>query len=595
MQILWKNILCSRLTRTIASILFYLALMVLLQATAPAAANWGAEKNQIGWSATLFTLTMSLLGYSRRAFLSFFAFLALYLSIPFLEAKVGMAVNGIELTKTASLATILWASTSATTYLQIFLPRNFQKILRIPLALLCLPLLFYPLLFWGYYVLNQEFLSVDTVLAIFQTNPSEAVAYLQNFHSSLPLLFAVTIFSLLIASFKCVAPPPMRLKNKIAFLFLIAIFFISGAKLPAGMDCIAGGLITTTKAELDAYKNYGISQKERAKKLARSAISLSQKRPGIYLLILGESETRDHMSVYGYTRKTTPWLEELRQNPAALIFEKAYANQAATVPNLTFALSEKNQYNNLPLSEAYSLIETAKAAGYTTYWISNQFRWGAHDTPINIIASSADKQIWINNRSGDIDNSSFYDEKLTDVIPDLSKEIHALVIIHLMGSHWTYIDRYPQNYNRFSGEDYLVDTYDDTILYNDHVLRRLSEAMKKYPSFKGWVYISDHGEDVDHHLGHDASHFTWTMVRIPLIMQFTPDFIEENPEIFETLSSHKNHFWTNDLLYNLMLTILGIESTPNPEPHLDLASPAYDRTRENTLTLHGKKHISAEN
>ncbi len=360
------------------------------------------------------------------------------------------------------------------------------------------------------------------------------------------------------------------------------------------MDCIIGGLITTTKAELDAYKTYGVSQKERAQKLAHSPISLSQKRPGIYLLILGESETRDHMSIYGYSRKTTPWLEELQKNPMTLIFKNAYANQASTVPNLTFALSEKNQYNNLPLSEAYSIIETAKAAGYTTYWISNQFRWGAHDTPINIIASSADKQIWINNRSGDIDNSSFYDEKLADVIPDLSKETHALVIVHLMGSHWTYTDRYPKKYNQFSGEDSLVDAYDATILYNDHVLKQLSETMKQYSFFKGWIYISDHGEDVDRHIGHDPSRFTWTMVRIPLIMQFTPDFISENPQIFETLAAHQDRYWTNDLLYNLMLSVLGIEGAPNPEPHLDLASPAYDRTQENVLTLHGKKHISAE-
>ncbi len=43
-----------------------------------------------------------------------------------------------------------------------------------------------------------------------------------------------------------------------------------------------------------------------------------------------------------------------------------------------------------------------------------------------------------------------------------------------------------------------------------------------------------------------------------------------------------------------MLSVLGIEGAPNPEPHLDLASPAYDRTRENVLTLHGKKAISEE-
>ena len=107
MQTIWTKSLRSHLLRAGLAVLFYIALSLLLQATAPAAANWGAEKKQIGWTAVLFALTMTLLGYTRRAWISFFAFLALYLSVAFLETKAGMPVNGIELTKTASLATIL--------------------------------------------------------------------------------------------------------------------------------------------------------------------------------------------------------------------------------------------------------------------------------------------------------------------------------------------------------------------------------------------------------------------------------------------------------------------------------------------------------
>lgn len=34
------------------------------------------------------------------------------------------------------------------------------------------------------------------------------------------------------------------------------------------------------------------------------------------------------------------------------------------------------------LEDAYSIIEIAKAAGYDTWWISNQLKYGAYDTPI---------------------------------------------------------------------------------------------------------------------------------------------------------------------------------------------------------------------
>lgn len=211
MQFLRKHIFSARFALAAASILFYIILILLLQAIAPAGANWKAEKNLIGCSAILFTLTMTLLGYSRRAWISFFAFLSLYLSVPLLETFVGLTVNGREMIFTASLATILWATISTVASLQNFLPRRFCLLLRVPTALLCLPLLLYPLLFWGYYALNHEFLTADALLAIFQTNPSEAAAYLAGFHPALPLSFAAVMIFLAAVSFVAVAPPPIYL------------------------------------------------------------------------------------------------------------------------------------------------------------------------------------------------------------------------------------------------------------------------------------------------------------------------------------------------------------------------------------------------
>ncbi len=591
MQTIWTKSLRSHLLRASLAVLFYIALSILLQATAPAAANWGAEKNLIGWTAVLFALTMTLLGYTRRAWISFFAFLALYLSVAFLETKAGMNVNGIELTKTASLATILWSVINAATYSQNFLPHQFQILLRIPAALLCLPLLFYPLLFWGYYALNHKFLAVDAMLAIFQTNPSEAAAYLQSFHTALPFLFVSALLMLLAASVKLAAPLPTQqnLRNKIAFPLLLIIFILSIAKLPGTDRCVMIGILSSTKQELNSYKLYAQKAHERETKLSGLPIHLTQKEPGVYLLIIGESTTRNHMSLYGYPYDTTPHLASLAADPGALIFRNAYSNHTHTVPALSMALTERNQYNSIRAADAVSLIEIAKTAGYRTYWISNQARWGLYDTPITAIAVAADAQNFIYPAS----NSS-YDGRLADFLPNLSEDTRALIVLHLMGCHSGYDDRYPPEYAIKTVTDPEVNDYDSAIHYNDLVLSRLNEASQKYKNFKGWIYFSDHGEDPDTHTSHESAQFTWPKARIPLIMQFTPDFISENPKIFETLAAHQNSYWTNDLLYNLMLTILGIEGAPNPEPHLDLASPAYDRTQENVLTLHGQKHISEE-
>ena len=72
--------------------------------------------------------------------------------------------------------------------------------------------------------------------------------------------------------------------------------------------------------------------------------------------------------------------------PECLFQSHAYSSRS------DLCLSEKNQYNDISLEKSYSLIEIAKAAGYDTYWISNQRKYGAWDTPVAEMASTATHQ-----------------------------------------------------------------------------------------------------------------------------------------------------------------------------------------------------------
>lgn len=115
------------------------------------------------------------------------------------------------------------------------------------------------------------------------------------------------------------------------------------------------------KEILADYSHYEKSRNERLDRLEQlKGLSVSPKAKGLYVLVIGESATRDHMESYGYKRHTTPFLKASKRprNPA---FSKAFSNHTHTVPVLTYALSQKNQYNNIPLQKAYSLIEIAKS------------------------------------------------------------------------------------------------------------------------------------------------------------------------------------------------------------------------------------------
>lgn len=310
--------------------------------------------------------------------------------------------------------------------------------------------------------------------------------------------------------------------------------------------------------------------------------------------MLGESTNRDHMHAYGYWRENTPWLSKISKSPSALLFSNAYSNHTHTVPSLQYALTGYNQYQNIPVQKAFSLPEVARAAGFETYWISNQKQFLQGVIPVATIAASTDHQTWLNYLGDKRESSSYYDEKLVEFMPSEKDSSRTLIFVHLMGCHVAYDERYPLEFDVFKGPDQDQNAYDNAVLYNDHVLQKLYEKAQKLPHFQAFIYFSDHGEELRNKARHDASKFSFAMTRIPLVMIFSDEFIARNPKVFKTLQSHKNSYLTNDLAFNFMLSLLGLEDLRDQDQTLNIASPAYSLQKENLLTLHGQKHISDE-
>ncbi|MFQ9522783.1 MAG: sulfatase-like hydrolase/transferase [Phascolarctobacterium faecium] len=46
------------------------------------------------------------------------------------------------------------------------------------------------------------------------------------------------------------------------------------------------------------------------------------------------------------------------------------------------------------------------------------------------------------------------------------------MVVHLMGNHGSYEERYPHAFNRWTGKSH-IDKYDNSILYNDFVMKQL--------------------------------------------------------------------------------------------------------------------------
>lgn len=451
---------------------------------------------------------------------------------------------------------------------------------------------------WSYFIITHSWIKSSTILAISQTNFHEAVNYLQ-LHSSISLCFPfILLIGALIYFIKfCRTGKTFAFaSHKHKWLSVIILSFPSLFLVYSCNENLFTDIYTGSRQYLKSYHQY-ILQKDIRQSQIKVLSSRAENLPasGVYVLVIGESENKLHMGAYGYPRDTTPWLSTIKSHDNVVLFNNAYSCYSQTVQVLTYALSAKNQYNSIPLEKAPSIIEAARAAGYDTVWISNQMQFGVYDTPVSYIASSADKAFWLNNYIGNASGTriqtSAYDEIVLHGLDELPSSDHALIIIHLMGSHFVYDERYPRNYDVYRDGNGLTNSYDSTILYNDYVLSKIYNTVKTFPHFQALIYFSDHGEGIDDGLTHDAVNFIYPMTYTPMYVIFSQDYMNKHPAIYQALKNHRDAYFTNDLIFNTTISIMGIQIPEIYEPENDITSTTYDDRPERFLTMYGTKRI----
>ena len=280
---------------------------------------------------------------------------------------------------------------------------------------------------------------------------------------------------------------------------------------------------------------------------------------------------------------TTPWEKSCRQDQCFFFYPHAYSNFPNTVMAITQALTSANQYNKKPLKDAVDIMTLAKKAGYETYWISTQGQSSISDAGITVIARQSDHQIWLKGP----------DEDILQSLAQIPAGKKNFIVFHLMGSHFRYDHRVPQAYvekQHWADVDKREKAlwYCRSLHYTDFVLKNIFEAAQCLP-LQAMVYVSDHGEDME--LTHTASPFKYDMVRIPLWIYLSPSYQQAYPQVRQQLRAHENAIFTNDLLFD---TLSGILRAPSNFycRQCDLTSPDYNITRDNALTLHGKRRIA---
>lgn len=527
----------------------------------------------------------------------------LSLIVPYLSIQANVTLDMADLSGEFSTPLYLFVSCLTAAWL---LPHKWRIIARIICMVLILLYVLIQFSYIGYYMTTKALLSVNMMIAMAQTNISEAVSYIDV---NLPYaglaggVTALILFGALIFLGSKYSFHQEEIVSKKTWYVLLILFVLN-----CGLSAlsIGGTRIAHVYAEayqtlksfgeyqsiLEARRNMHITDRDMLAKLKAAP-------DGVYILVVGESLTRDHMHVYGYERETTPFQSAAHLDPHYTFFNHAYSCYTQTVQVLTCALTEKNQYNGMNLSEAYSLIDLAREAGFKTTWISNQSRFGIWDTPIGAIGSECDDQYWINQYVGTDVITKDYD---TALIPYLRKvdpnNRRQLIVIHLMGSHISYWDRYPGEFYLWPVDtskerttaEVMNDEYDNSVLFNDYVMESIMNEATNYLHADGVMYFSDHGEEVTARPGHNADQFNFTMVHIPFWVYTSEHYRQVNPQTAMMIETRRNVPFSNDMIYDTLIGMMGLTAA-HYDATCNLFSSDFDKDVTTLMTMYGNVMI----
>ncbi|KGN89321.1 hypothetical protein HQ45_07210 [Porphyromonas crevioricanis] len=325
---------------------------------------------------------------------------------------------------------------------------------------------------------------------------------------------------------------------------------------------------------------------------------LKERPPHNVVLIIGESLRSVDMQCYGYPLKTTPRLDSMAKAGHLILYDDVVTCAPSTDESLKSVLTYHNALDTI--SQWYefpSIHQVFKSANYKTYHTSTQERGGAYLGYVTAITNIADSTayttldtygIW---RWGSVDSDKRYDEDILPLLVDYRDFGSPLfTTVQLFGSHEYYKDRYPEQYEHFTA-DSIIETqlndhqkimsayYLNSILYNDYVV---DQIFRRYADTSSIViYFSDHGQvrydapGYENSYGHGA---TENAMRIPFMVYMSPQFIEENPDIYEAVLSARHRPFMTDMLTPSLVALMGITNRFS-NPAFELWGESFDATR----------------
>ncbi|HAI5089873.1 TPA: sulfatase-like hydrolase/transferase [Escherichia coli] len=364
-------------------------------------------------------------------------------------------------------------------------------------------------------------------ISVLQSDPDEVVKMLGMY---IPYLCAFAFLSLLFFAVIIKYDVSLPTKKVTGILLLIVI---SGSLFSAcqfaykdakNKEAFSPYILASRFATYTPFFNlnyFALAAKEHQRLLSIANtvpyFQLSVRDTGIdtYVLIVGESVRVDNMSLYGYTRSTTPQVEAQRKQ--IKLFNQAISGAPYTALSVPLSLTADSVLSHDIHNYPDNIINMANQAGFQTFWLSSQSAFRQNGTAVTSIAMRAMETVYVRG----------FDELL---LPHLSQALQQktqqkkLIVLHLNGSHEPACSAYPQSSAVFQPQDDQDACYDNSIHYTDSLLGQVFELLKDRRA--SVMYFADHGlerdptkKNVYFHGGREASQQAY---HVPMFIWYSP-------------------------------------------------------------------------
>lgn len=312
----------------------------------------------------------------------------------------------------------------------------------------------------------------------------------------------------------------------------------------------------------------------------RGAALKAGERPVVLVLAIGESARASSYSLNGYDRPTDARMRAL----GALNFSNVAScgtNTATSLPCMFTDLGRRD-YEDGVAKYRENALDVLMRGGYDVLWLDNNTGSKGLAKRAKEVRASREADPALCNEEGCHDQVLV--EQLRATLPTIRRD--TVVVLHLLGSHGpAYYARYPEAFAKFTPECrsnqlqqcsdlQLRNTYDNTILYTDHILASTAELLRDDPRIDpALLFVSDHGESLGEHglYLHGAPYAIAPdeQTRVPMLLWTSPRFATRRGVDLRCLRGRADRPLSHDHFFHSVLGLADVTSTVR-KPALDL-------------------------